>query len=383
MTQSKTKPTTSSRIMALDVLRGYFILVIASVHLAYYPSLLGVFDGRGQLWVSEAEGFFFISGLITGIIRHRELLRNGFRRASEKLIKRGGKLYLASVVLTLLYTLIGRLTTNANIHGAKGGLDTVSSWLSVAYKTLTLQYSYGWADFLIYYAAFMIVAPLVLWLLSKEKWWLVVVISLAVWYARWSGSHGELNSFIQWQVYFYLGMVIGYHWHQIETVFRGLGHNLQTNLKRISVGLAAAVYVLGGILVFVPEYYEHKTVPSGWLGSIVQPIINVSDNLIYNRLLVDGRVGLLRPLVWSVVFAGVYCLVRRYEKVILRTIGVVLVPMGQNSLYVYIVESIFLFAIPYFLAPGSFVVNSLLEVMLAGLTWYAVKKRFLFQIIPR
>ena len=52
-------------------MRGYLILVIVSVHLAYYPSLLGVFDGRGQLWTSEAEGFFFISGLLIGIIRRR------------------------------------------------------------------------------------------------------------------------------------------------------------------------------------------------------------------------------------------------------------------------------------------------------------------------
>ena len=50
-----------SRIITLDILRGYFILAIASVHLAYYPSLLGLFEGRGQLWVSEAEGFFFFA----------------------------------------------------------------------------------------------------------------------------------------------------------------------------------------------------------------------------------------------------------------------------------------------------------------------------------
>jgi hypothetical protein len=373
----------SSRIIALDILRGYFITVIASVHLAYYPSLLGLFDGRGQLWVSEAEGFFFISGLITGIIRHRDLVRHGMRKASEKLFKRGGKLYLASIVLTLLYTAIGRLTTSAGLQGAKGGLDTTSSWVTVVYKSLTLQYGYGWTDFLMYYAAFMVIAPVFLWLLSKGKWWIVVGISLAAWYARWSGEHGQLDAFIQWQAYFYLGMVIGYHWHQIQSYFGRLGQVTRKNIKRLSVGLAVAVYTLSVIFVFTPEYFEGKDLPSGWLGSIVRPIITFSQNYIYSRLLVDGRIGLLRPLVWLTVFAGLYFLVRHYENAILRTIGRILVPLGQNSLYVYIIESLFLFAIPYVLSPGSFLINSLLELLIISSTWLAVRKQFLFRLIPR
>src|SRR5438445_144468 len=87
----------SSRILALDLLRGYLILVIASVHLSYYPSLLGIFDGRGQLWVSEAEGFFFISGLLIGIIRQRDISRSGLALACRKVLKRGFRLYTASI----------------------------------------------------------------------------------------------------------------------------------------------------------------------------------------------------------------------------------------------------------------------------------------------
>jgi len=379
-TQKSAQPT---RIIALDVLRGYFILVIASVHLAYYPSLLGLFDGRGQLWVSEAEGFFFISGLITGIIRHRDLIKNGMRVASKKLWQRAGKLYLASIVLTLLYTIIGRLTTSANIHGAKGGLDTTTSWLGVIYRSLTLQYGYGWTDFLMYYAAFMLIAPLFLWFLSKGKWWIVVVISLGLWYARWSGDHGELNAFIQWQAYFFLGMVIGYHWQQLHSNFGRLKRSTQAPLKSLCMVLAAVIYALGAILVFTPEYYENKLMPGGWIGSIIQAIDSFSQNTVYNHFFIDGRVGLLRPLIWLTVFAGLYFLVRRYEDMIVRTIGRILIPLGQNSLYVYIVESVFLFAIPYFLAPGSFIVNSLIEIVIVTATWFAVNKKFLFKIIPR
>ena len=90
------------RILALDILRGYFILIIASVHLHYYPSLFGSFDGRGQLWVSEAEGFFFISGLLIGIIRKRDIIKRGLAAAAFKILHRGWKLYLTAAVLSSL-----------------------------------------------------------------------------------------------------------------------------------------------------------------------------------------------------------------------------------------------------------------------------------------
>jgi len=80
---------------------------------------------------------------------------------------------------------------------------------------------------------------------------------------------------------------------------------------------------------------------------------------------------------------GLYAFVRRFETAIVASIGWLLLPFGRNSLYVYIVESFFLFTIPYFLASSSFVVNSLLELTIIGGAWLAVRNRFLFRIIPR
>jgi len=57
------------RIQELDLLRGYFIAVILIDHIQRWPSFYTYLTGQGRLWVSAAEGFFIISGLLIGYLR--------------------------------------------------------------------------------------------------------------------------------------------------------------------------------------------------------------------------------------------------------------------------------------------------------------------------
>jgi len=371
------------RIIALDLMRGYFILLIASIHLAYYPSLFGLFDGRGQLWTSEAEGFFFISGLLIGIIRQKDMVRSGLKVATEKLFRRGGRLYVASIVLSLFYLIWAQASTALGIAGAKGGLDMAGGWPQLIFNLFSGRYSYGWADFLMYYAVFMFIAPAVLWLMAKGKWWLVLMLTATIWTLRWSGDHGVLNPYMQWQVYFFLGAFIGYYWQQLQRRFDKLSPSARRRVSTSGIMAAAIMFIVSAVFVFVPEFFQSHRLPAGLWGSMLGWIVNVSHNLVYTQLLVDGRVGLLRPLALLVMVGGLYAFVRRFETAIVASIGWLLLPFGRNSLYVYIVESFFLFTIPYFLASSSFVVNSLLELTIIGGAWLAVRNRFLFRIIPR
>ena len=371
------------RIIALDLIRGYFILLIASIHLAYYPSLIGLFDGRGQLWTSEAEGFFFISGLLIGIIRQKDMVRFGLKVATEKLFRRGGRLYAASILLTIFYLIWARLSIGLGIVGAKAGFDPTNNWIQLLFNILSGRYSYGWADFLMYYALFMFIAPAVLWLLAKGKWWIVILITTSIWTLRWSGDYGDLNPFMQWQIYFYLGTVIGYYWQPLQRQFDQLNQLNRRRVSTVSIITGFLMFVLSAVLVFIPEYFESHQLPSGQWGGILSSITHLSQNNLYTQLLIDGRVGLLRPLALLIMVGGMYAFVRRYENIIVASIGWLLFPFGRNSLYVYIVESFFLFTIPFFLNAGSFVINSLLELVIISGAWVAVRNRFLFRLIPR
>ncbi len=67
ITTEQPTPTTK-RIRAFDILRGYFLIVILINHIELYPSFFDFFTGRGRLLVSAAEGFFFMSGLLVGMV---------------------------------------------------------------------------------------------------------------------------------------------------------------------------------------------------------------------------------------------------------------------------------------------------------------------------
>ena len=371
------------RIVALDLMRGYFILIIASIHLAYYPSFFGAFDGRGQLWVSEAEGFFFISGLLIGIIRRSDIEKLGLWFGIERMLSRGKKLYFAAIILSFIYLLLAVLSHTVGISGAKDGFDFDDKVINIIGRVISLKYSYGWADFLGYYAAFMFMAPLVLTLLYKRLWWVVGIVSLTLYSMRWAGDYGAYNPLMQWQVYFFMGSIIGYYWSELSTKVLSMKQSVRAAVAKTSMALSASTVALSAVAVLTPAAYATHSVPTGKIGQLVGNIKNASTNSVYDSLFLHGRIGLLRPLVALVVFAGLFTFVLTYEAQIMKRAGKLLLPLGQNSLYVYILQSICLFVIPFFIKPGNFWVNSLIEIGVIGLIWLSVKRRLLFQIIPR
>ncbi len=138
-------PEKTSRILALDLLRGYFLVVIIIDHLFRFPSLFEIFTGRGQLWVSAAEGFFIISGLLVGYI-YKSQIRTNPQAVFKKIWKRAVKLYLLSIGLTILFTAWGWILNSTEV---KTGIWPLGyDPLLMFTKVFILQYVYGWADFL-------------------------------------------------------------------------------------------------------------------------------------------------------------------------------------------------------------------------------------------
>jgi len=158
----------ATRLNTLDLLRGWFLVVIASDHLIRIPSMFDLITGRGLLWVSAAEGFFFISGMLVGITRGRQMQLDGLKAASRRLWARAGKLYVASVILTFAYLFLGYWLQSRGVTAIKGGLTHFGSVGELFYNVFNLNYTYGWADFLSFYAVFLGLAPLALWLLRRK-----------------------------------------------------------------------------------------------------------------------------------------------------------------------------------------------------------------------
>ena len=47
--------TFDQRVVALDLLRGYFLFVMIIDHLGRFPGLFDLLTGRDKMWVSAAE----------------------------------------------------------------------------------------------------------------------------------------------------------------------------------------------------------------------------------------------------------------------------------------------------------------------------------------
>ena len=356
-------------------MRGYFLAVILLNHLQYYPSGLDIFTGRGALYVSTAEGFFAVSGIVLGIIRGRKLIEAPFRKAAVFLFKRSFQLYLTSIVLTILFTLFGQLFLNS--EGLKYGIFT--NWSNIwdlLWKTFTLQYTYGWADFLRFYAIFLFFAPAALWLLRKGYGYLVVAISLTIWCLfPISPLPPELSQPISWQVIFFGSFIIGFYWPVLVEYWNKIAVKTRKIISVALVSTAVITMFASVLLVFGHEI-------GGSIGTQINSIHHLIE-LSFNK----DRMPIARILLGIVWFWAIFLVCRKYEGAIAKRVGWFFLPLGENSLYVYTIQSfIVFFAHLFILQPGGsdlILVNFIISLAALTLVWFAVRTKFLMKIIPR
>lgn len=366
------------RILALDLLRGYFLVSIILNHLHWYPNGLDWVAMRGSLLVSAAEGFFIISGILLGIVRGRKLADQPFKVSALLVLSRGLKLYVVSVVLMLLFTFIGWLFLDN--PGLKPGIRPMDEpILDIIIGALSLEYLYGWADFLRLYAIFLIMSPFALWLLRKGKWYIVTAASIGMWLlypvARvYTENSTELLMPLSWQLIFFTGLTIGYHWNDLSDWWRRQSETLRKTIRIPVLTLAVITLLINIVLV---AGFSLNFFPASW-----QTIYNTELFTTFDK----NGLPLARLVLFGLWFTLGITLFMRFEKTITKWFGWLLLPFGMNSLYVYIQHAIIIFFAHLIIAPGTssnFILNFFGSIAILGIIYYAVKKRFLFSIIPR
>lgn len=363
----------SDRIVSLDLIRGYFLFVILIDHLGRFFGFWEIFTGRGAQWVSAAEGFFFVSGIMIGLVRGRKMLGRPIRDIVEKCWSRAIVLYFWAVGLSLFFSFIAIWLEGT--AGLKAGIYQGGDNLSLVKDTLSLYFSYGWADFLRYYAAYLFLSPLAIWMVRKRLWWLLLVISSVVWIS----TESMMTS---WQILFFSGMVFGYYYEEIESSFKNLRIRTQDYIKRLIFGLTLISLSLSVYFTTFAEEYG-KEAGARFLSLDLNQARNYSIETL--RTVFDKTsLSPARLALFYLWFAGLFLLVKKYEGFFKDKVGWLLMTLGQNSLYVYIVHSIILFFLNLIL-PGRvfWIFNDILGAGFVGLIWFMAKRRFLFKIIPR
>lgn len=363
-----------SRILTLDLLRGYFLFVIIIDHIGFFPSIFEFVTGRGELWASAAEGFFIISGLLVGYIYGPRMVKNVWQTV-KKIWQRAFLLYAISILLTCLFVWWG----NQNLGGfVKEGLWTQPQLGEFFYKTLTLQYFYGWADFLPYYAVFMFWAPLAVYACTKRLGWLVVLASTLIWVFR--GANFEMA----WQLLFMVSLVAGWYLPKIEQTVRALPRPAKLWLKIGTYSLALAFILLSALSIRVANFVIYDFNGFAALPAFMQAIFFQLDQLrdFMTPLIVKWSLEPVRLFTAVVWFVALYIFVRTREAQVNRLTKGFFKILGERSLIVYTVHSVVIFALILLVRnPRDFIINSILTVPVVALIfviaryWPLVHKR--------
>ncbi|HSX48272.1 MAG TPA: OpgC domain-containing protein [Candidatus Nanoarchaeia archaeon] len=341
----------AKRNLSIDLLRGYLLVVIIVDHLGRFPGGFDIVTGQGRLWVSAAEGFFIVCGLLVGIIRRSAVQQGQLGLVWRKLWRRAGELYLWSAGLTFGFTSIGQSLATA--PGLKAGLS-LDNWPTIIWQTLTLRYTYGWADFLPHYVVFMLAAPFMLYLLYKGRTWWLICLSVLLWIFR--GQSFEMA----WQILFVVGLVVGYHLPALSEWTHRQSFKSKQLVRRLLYRFALATLLINVSLEFGPFKTTWLHERYLWIGQYFD-----------KWSLAPGR--LVLSLVW---FGALYLFIRQHEATLDRWLGQVLVPLGRNSLLVYAVHSGLAFTQPL-VWPRQLnpVANFAIDLMVILAVWTSAKWR--------
>lgn len=367
-------PTAKRRIFELDLLRGFFICVIILDHLQFWPSPLQYLTGQGRLWVSAAEGFFLISGLLVGYLRAYKGAKMPLSVLSKGLLSRALTLYIWCAGITLLVTALAVLLPASNLMPKYPEYHFVTSMPIYLWSVLSGQYASDWIYFLRLYAILLAITPLFLYLIRKGHWAVGALLSVST-YAI-SLYFGWEEAALQWQIFFFGAALVGW---KLESILAWLCNHwaLRTLLITSLIIITLSTMFLSYFLVHGWDYVES---PATKLSRESYVSIRASvDPLFSNNPMMPLRVGL--AFVW---FAGLLALFHIVKPWLMRYAGWLLLPFGQASLTVYILQAAVLsFVVTLVQLTSSFWLNGLIGVIVVLLFSILLRIPYLNRIVPR
>jgi hypothetical protein len=368
----------------IDLLRGFCVFAMIVDHIGG-ASWLYWLTGGNTGPVTAAEGFVFLSGLVLGIVSRRRVSKDGLRAAIHATLSRAWTLYALTFVLTLAFVGL-TVGSTLSLWVDRDLLGEIGSWPELIASVAAVRFTWHGTDILALYALLLAASPLCLILLSRRRPFVLLAASWGLWLAfqlaperavvPWHIEHAFTFPFAAWQALFTTALVIGYHrqgltdWVTRESE-RTHGAGL---IYRLGLGATACGLLLLGVTL-TTEHAHAMTLNGVTLSSL---------DLFDKASLGIGRIATFAS-VSMVLFLGL----TMFWKPIERATGWLLIPLGQASLYAYVVH-LFLILVAYNVPPyvgspepGWELHNTLGQLVLVLLLWAMVKGKVLFTIIPR
>lgn len=345
------------RFLTLDMMRGYFIVVIIINHLWRWPNAFAAISGANQLWFSGAEGFVMLSGLLIGYVRGHKNRALPFEAVTKKLFVRAGLLYVWFVVATIALTAIAWNST----------FIAPTAWISIDHNnypllihdTVMLLFAHNWVHFLWLYTVFLIAAPVFILLLRNS---LTLLAAGLIGVCYYGGSVYKIE-WMEWAPVFFMPLIVGYHLPKIAHWWHEYRH---TTIIKYSL-MIATVLILATSALSIFYLYPHPFFDS-----------------INHYLSKDGGFTIGRLAIASICFTGLYFLFDQGYRWLDQYFGWLLKPFGKWSLAVYTFHGVIISVFAMLFAESqNIIVNTAITLLAILLARIIVAIRPLQRFFPK
>lgn len=354
--------TPGGRDLRLDILRGYCVFAMVVDHVAGF-SPLHLLSGGNRFFTSAAEGFILVSGVTAGLVYRRLIDRVGLVAAVRKALNRAFDLYLLAVGLALLV-----VSTTKFFHLPDAQEFDWGRQLHFMVSVFTLHQTSTFADVMLLYALLLALMPLALTMLARGHAGILLVVSGAAWLAYqfwpelvvfpWTIAGNKYFPFAAWQLFFYGGLILGYHNVWVSSFLARYRRNLLLLTGLISGALVVLFVLSPGRFWWSPMSFAQRA--GAW------------EPLFARTPVAPGRI-----VATVSVFSFFHLSLTRWWHVVRRPISVLLLPFGQNALYAFTIHALICLVTWTVGTEYGFWLNAVFEIAVLGLIWLLARRRFL------
>ena len=333
-----------NRDLSLDVLRGIMLIIMAADHFGE-PLFQHLYEFAG--YVSAAEGFVFLSGMLVALVYSRYHSAGGYV-LEQRVWHRAGVIYLYHLMVLLAVFVFTVATDLSGAYWKSFATEMQAEPIRGLLSGMALGYKPPMLDVLPLYVILMLSAPFALrWMTQYRTVGVAMVLagSVGLW---WWAQYGLGNAFerllpdalmlrngafhvFAWQLVFVLGMVLGF-----------LRFDSKDATPRVNPWLFSASVAIVAYLFLQRHGYIH-----GWIGdaaavSWLQEYRHIArDNMAWMRF--------LNFLAMVYVVAGLIAWHKRFGVFKLLALpGRWLAFLGQHSLQVFAFHLVVLYCyIPF------------------------------------
>ena len=370
-----------ARDLRIDFMRGIALVMMVVAH-TEVMSVFNIFSWERFGLTTGAEGFVILSGFMLGMLNRARLQKVVLLTVSWGLYLRAWKIYRVNIIIIVSFILLAYIP-HINVFEVTHFTDRFSgeSW---SLYPVTPQIKETWFNIILYlqigphqtqilglYIFLLLFSPLFLGMLQKGKVWWLLGLSLLVyslwqrWPLRLTPSEFEFAfPLLAWQFIFVLGMASG--WYKAEL--------LSFARTPPGKGVVVALVMVSLVLGFVAQNHTNPFMPPALLMHVIPPD---SFNSFYQTWAAKNGLGPVRVLNDIALMVTVYLVLTYCWTPLNRLLGWFLIPLGQHSLYTFILHVYVVLLVSQFITfdlwRHAWIENTLVHAAALGILWLMAK----------